>query len=50
MSNCMIVKLKPSIAMSRRSMNEDRGWGITAESEGQNSRHSSLWPTFHPCH
>jgi hypothetical protein len=31
MSSCTKVKLNPAIDMHRRSMNEDRGWGITAE-------------------
>jgi hypothetical protein len=39
MSNCMIVKLNPAIAMNHRSMNEDRGWGIIVEHEGENSGH-----------
>jgi hypothetical protein len=49
MSNCMIVKLNPAISMKRRSMNEDRGWGITAEREGENSGCTSSWPAIHPC-
>jgi hypothetical protein len=41
MSNFMIFKLNPAIYMERRSMNEDRGWGITAEREGENSGRAS---------
>jgi hypothetical protein len=37
MSNCTIVKLNPAIAMNRRSMNGDRGWGITTKREGENT-------------
>jgi hypothetical protein len=37
MSNCTIVKLNPAIAMNHQSMNEYRGWGITAEHGGENS-------------
>jgi hypothetical protein len=50
MSNCTIVKLKPAIAMNCRSMNEDRGWGITAEHEGENNEYASSWPAIHPYH
>jgi hypothetical protein len=49
MSNCTIVKLNPAIAMNRQSMNEDRGWGITAKCEGENSGRASSQPTIHPC-
>jgi hypothetical protein len=49
MSNCTIVKLNLAIAMNRRSMNEDRGWGITAEREDENSGCASSWPAIHPC-
>jgi hypothetical protein len=49
MSSCTKVKLNPAIDMHRRSMNEDRGWGITAEREGENRGRASSWPTIHPC-
>jgi hypothetical protein len=49
MSSCTKVKLNPEIDMDHRSMNEDRGWGITAEREGENSGCTSSQPTIHPC-
>jgi hypothetical protein len=49
MSSCTKVKLNPTIDMHRRSMNEDRRWGISAERKDENSGCASLWPTIQPC-
>ena len=48
MSSYTKVKLNPAIDMHRRSMNGDRGWGITEEPEGENSGRASSQPTIHP--
>jgi hypothetical protein len=48
MPSCTKVKLNPAIDMHRQSMNEYRGWGITTERQGENSRRASSRPTIHP--